>query len=168
MPTTYSLITKLRVVDNSENVAHARDMRTTIIELVDDLDGTPASETVSLSLDGISYEVDLSDEHASQLREALLPYTSAARKVGRGAIGTITQIARRTPPRSSADRERLAAIRKWAVANGQPVSERGRIKSSIVEAYEEAQRQPAEAVEKAPKRRRRGKASPAEFTEPAA
>lgn len=35
--------------------------------LEDDLDGSPA--TVSFGLDDVSYEVDLSEEHAAQLRD---------------------------------------------------------------------------------------------------
>ena len=38
--------------------------------LVDDLDGGDAEESVSFSLDGVSYEIDLSAENAEALREA--------------------------------------------------------------------------------------------------
>ena len=37
--------------------------------LVDDLDGGEATETVAFSLDGNSYEIDLSSENASKLRK---------------------------------------------------------------------------------------------------
>ena len=40
------------------------------ITLVDDIDGTSsADETVSFSLDGVSYEIDLSADNAGKLRE---------------------------------------------------------------------------------------------------
>lgn len=55
--------------------------RRTRIILVDDLDGTPADETVAFGIDGTSYEIDLSGFNASLLREALLPYVFAARRV---------------------------------------------------------------------------------------
>lgn len=61
-----------------------------VVELVDDLDGTPADETVAFALDGVRYELDLSDDNASRLREQLEPFTEAARRVGgrrRGAKG---------------------------------------------------------------------------------
>ena len=52
------------------------------VVLVDDIDGTDASETVSFALDGVDYEIDLSDEHAGQLREAVAVYVGHARRTG--------------------------------------------------------------------------------------
>ena len=37
--------------------------------LVDDMDGGAAEETVSFSLDGVSYELDLSKKNAAKLRD---------------------------------------------------------------------------------------------------
>ena len=39
--------------------------------LVDDLDGSEATETVSFGLDGVSYEIDLSSGNAGELRNEL-------------------------------------------------------------------------------------------------
>src|SRR3954451_10769401 len=50
--------------------------------LVDDVDGGEAAETVSFALDGVSYEIDVSEENASALREALAPWVGHARRVG--------------------------------------------------------------------------------------
>ena len=55
------------------------------IILVDDLDGSEATETVSFGLDGASYEIDLNDGNAAALREALSGYVGHARKVTGGA-----------------------------------------------------------------------------------
>ena len=53
--------------------------------LSDDLDeNLSADETVSFSLDGTSYEIDLADKNAKEMRDAFSRYVSAARKVGRG------------------------------------------------------------------------------------
>jgi hypothetical protein len=49
--------------------------------LVDDIDGSHAVTTVSFSLDGDSYEIDLSESHLSALQQALAPFVSAARAV---------------------------------------------------------------------------------------
>lgn len=51
------------------------------IELVDDLDGSQAEETVRFALDGTSYEIDLSRENALRLRDTFTMYVGAARKV---------------------------------------------------------------------------------------
>lgn len=50
------------------------------IVLEDDLDGSEATETVSFALDGATYEIDLNDDHAAQLREALAVYVGHGRK----------------------------------------------------------------------------------------
>jgi hypothetical protein len=97
------------------------------VVLEDDLDGGKASETVSFALDGTSYEIDLSDAHASQLRDALRPWIAAGRKV------TSTKSSR--SKRGGGD---VAKIREWARAHGMAVSERGRISSKLRAAYEAA------------------------------
>ncbi len=49
--------------------------------LEDDIDGTPGAETVVFSLDGKSYEIDLSEKNAEKLREAFAPWIGAGRRV---------------------------------------------------------------------------------------
>src|ERR1700709_1734550 len=52
--------------------------------LSDDLDeNLSADETVSFSLDGTSYEIDLAEKNAKELRDAFSRYVSAARKARR-------------------------------------------------------------------------------------
>lgn len=47
------------------------------IRLVDDLDGPPAVETVMFRLDGQTYELDVTDGHAAELRTLFAPYAKA-------------------------------------------------------------------------------------------
>ena len=106
--------------------------------LVDDLDGGEASETVSFSLDGTSYEIDLSEKNASGLRDSFAKYVGAARKAGRSGGGSSsTRSSGRSSSRSSTamDRDQAAAIRSWAKKQGLQVSDRGRIPASIIEQY---------------------------------
>lgn len=105
--------------------------------LVDDIDGGTADETVTFALDGVSYEIDLTSAHASELRDALGTWVGHARKVGGrsgGRSGGSSSGAAR--PRRSSD---AGAVRAWAKENGHEVSERGRISAEIREAYEAAQ-----------------------------
>lgn len=110
------------------------------VVLVDDLDGGEAEETVSFSLDGVSYEIDLSADNAQRLRDDFAQYVGAARRVGGRAAGG----RRRGGGRGRAARTEAAAtgstsdIRAWARENGYEVSERGRISAEIREAYEAA------------------------------
>jgi hypothetical protein len=71
----------------------ARKMK---VELVDDLDGGEATQTVPFHLDGVAYEIDLSDMHAEALRAALAPFVAAARRSGRLQRGGAARVA---PPR---------------------------------------------------------------------
>jgi hypothetical protein len=102
--------------------------------LVDDIDGGAAVETVGFSLDGVSYEIDLSGKNAAKLRDAFAAYVGAARKVG-GRSGRRSATARRT-----GGSNRTAEIRAWAKSNKIKVSERGRISAEVVAKFEAAQK----------------------------
>jgi hypothetical protein len=119
-----------------------------LVEMLDDLDGSPATHTVPFGLDGVSYEIDLSDDNAAALREELARFISAGRKTGGRKVRVATG---QSTAANSADRERSRAIRAWATENGLEISERGRISAEITNAYDEAQRQ---AAEPAPARKR--------------
>jgi hypothetical protein len=107
----------------------------TTVRFIDDLDGSEASGTVTFSLDGRSYQIDLSDKNAGKLRKALTPFIDAARKSGGRGRGS-RQSAEARRARSS--REDTAAIRQWAREHGHQVAERGRIPKSVAEAYQAA------------------------------
>lgn len=104
--------------------------------LVDDIDGGTADETVTFGLDGVTYEIDLTTENATKLRDALAPWVANGRKVtGRSA----SRSAARPSTSSRAARSGQAQeIREWAKANGYEVSERGRIPAEVKKAYEDA------------------------------
>jgi hypothetical protein len=100
------------------------------VELEDDLDGSPADETVRFRFDGADYEIDLSDKNARALRKQLAPFVGHARKLRRG-------LARRAA-RTAATRQRSGDIRAWAKEHGIEVSDRGRIPASVIDRYKTA------------------------------
>jgi hypothetical protein len=100
--------------------------------ITDDLDGSEAAETISFSLEGASYEIDLSGAHAEDLRSVLEPYMKAGRKTGGRRDG------RRRTPGASADKDQIKAIRDWAKTKGLKVSDRGRVSADVREAYDKA------------------------------
>jgi hypothetical protein len=104
--------------------------------LTDDIDGSEADRTVEFGLDGVTYTIDLSEKNSGKLRKALDPYLAVASRVGRStAKGRIA--GRGAPPAPGrANRDQNQAIREWATKNGYEVSDRGRIPSSIVEAFQ--------------------------------
>lgn len=95
------------------------------IIMEDDIDGSAAAETVSFGLDGVSYEIDLNEEHAAQLRDELAEWIGSARRVG----------GRRSTKNAKRSGDDNPAIRAWAVEQGMQVSARGRISQEIRDAY---------------------------------
>lgn len=96
--------------------------------LEDDYDGGVADETVAFALDGAEYEIDLSGDNASKLRDELAVWIGHARKTG-GRRKRSTKV----DPSSS-----TSEIRAWAQASGYDVSSRGRVSAEVREAYERA------------------------------
>ncbi|MET7424551.1 Lsr2 family protein [Dactylosporangium sp. NPDC005555] len=109
-----------------------------IQELIDDLDGKPADESVQFGLDGVQYAIDLSKKNAEKLRAALKPYVSAGAKVGRGTVAATRSGSGRGRGAARGDRDQNRAIREWAQGAGYQVSDRGRIKQEIVDQYHAA------------------------------
>jgi hypothetical protein len=107
------------------------------VQLVDDLDGTVAEDisTVTFGLDGASYEIDLTGGNADKLRDSLADLVGSTRRTG-GRAKRGTTIKGAAAP--AANREQTKAIRDWARQNGYELSDRGRIPSTVIEAFEEA------------------------------
>ncbi len=150
-----------------------------MIEVTDDIDGRPGASTVPFGLDGITYEIDLHDENAEALREIFGPYVTAARRTGgrlvkgagkapgaqrlagragKGSTAAVFSSASSSAPPEgyAARREYNTAVRAWAAQNGYPLADRGRIPTSVIDAYETAQSEPAEPVDEKPAPRKRG------------
>lgn len=99
------------------------------VTLEDDIDGSPADETVRFALNGASYEIDLSSENAQALRGVLGRYVEHARKAAAAPRQT-------RGPRKRTD---TSAVREWARTHGKEISGRGRIPASVMKEYQEAQ-----------------------------
>jgi hypothetical protein len=123
-----------------------------LIEMVDDIDGEIATQTVPFSLDGVSYEIDLSGENAANLREELARFIEAGQRTGGRKVRLATG---QSASPSGGDREKSRQIREWARNNGYAVSERGRISSEISSAFELARREAAAPKAVAPVKAKR-------------
>ena len=111
--------------------------RREVVELTDDLDGSPAVGTFRFGREGVEYEIDLSQENADHLTECLQPYVEAGRRVGgRRQSGGRRRGGQQATQQVAAD---PATIRAWAEARGYKVSPRGRISKEVVEAFNAAQ-----------------------------
>lgn len=103
--------------------------------LIDDVDGGEAVETVTFALDGVHYEIDVSEANAARFRGDLGSWVERASRVGGrrqsgGGAGLATHPARR---------EELTRIRRWGRENGYQVSDRGRVSRELQDAYAAAQ-----------------------------
>jgi hypothetical protein len=108
-------------------------------KLIDDLDGSEASETVSFGLDGASYEIDLSQRNAAAFRKGLGRYVSAGRRQGGSRTTGQRRAAKATGKGAKPKRDfDLAQLREWAGANRVAVPSRGRIPQAVVEEYKAA------------------------------
>lgn len=134
---------------------------TEIVELIDDIDGGPADQTVTFALDGKHLEIDVSDANAARLRAELADYILNARHVagprpnlkriaanveashhrpkrGRGKPpAALPQFAE--PTTSGAKRTALrpdaASVRAWAKSQGIDLNARGRIPQHVTDQF---------------------------------
>lgn len=100
---------------------------------IDDLDGSAAEGTVRCGLDGTEYEIDLNEEHAKALRDALARYVSAARRASGGARRPA-----RSGRRASSSGLNTTEVREWAKAHGIEVKDRGRVPAELVVKFKAA------------------------------
>ncbi|MGW5382389.1 histone-like nucleoid-structuring protein Lsr2 [Nocardia sp. NPDC003963] len=104
--------------------------RRVTVTMIDDLDGeSVATETVSFGVDGLLYEIDLSEVNAREFRAALDKWTPFARRVGRPRRAKV-----QTPDRPQSAK----AVREWARRNGHEIPDRGRIPGVVLDAYQRA------------------------------
>ncbi|MFE4829896.1 Lsr2 family protein [Streptomyces sp. NPDC056672] len=111
--------------------------------LTDDLDGGDADQTVTFSLDRKTYEIDLSNTNAGNLRTSLQPFIAAGRRVPampelHRQGGQLPVLAQHPFSKAQGGRRYRRLVREWARENRIEVGERGRIPREIYVRYERA------------------------------
>jgi hypothetical protein len=111
----------------------------TEIHLIDDIDGTKAARTITFALDRTTFEIDLSDDNADRLGEALMPFIAAARPVKDPGAATSAPRSARKASAGTRSRTDQSDVRTWARANGWPtLGDRGRMPADALAAYRAA------------------------------
>ena len=107
------------------------------VVVVDDITGEAGASTRRLRLDGVEYDIDLTDESFASLQEVLRPYLEKARVVPMSKRGkSSASEGRGTPVRQKQELPAASStIRAWAAANGIDCPKRGRIPAAVVERY---------------------------------
>ena len=106
--------------------------------LTDDIDGSEGAETITYMVNGQEYEIDLSEENAERFHDALEPFVSKSREVQRQAAPARRGRGDGRRRGGGSGRDDIPQIRAWAQSQGMDVSERGRVKKEIMEAYDQA------------------------------
>jgi len=112
----------------------------TDVQLVDDIDGSPATTTIEFSVGGKNYVIDLSEQHADEFNKALAPYIEHARRARRAPANK--RKSRSSSEAARVKRQKNAEIRAWALENGVTVSKRGQLGQDTIAAYEAAHAAP--------------------------
>ncbi len=95
-------------------------------KIVSDLSGKTPAETVRVSFNGRTVDVDVTETERKKIEDVFQPLIDVGREV----------IAVPMAKRSGKPRKDTAAVREWAKANGFKVGDRGRIPPEVWEAYE--------------------------------
>lgn len=109
-------------------------MEQVTVKVLDDITGEEGASTTEFALDGVSFEIDLTEANRQKLKDAFAGYITAGRKTGGGKARMVTP---RGTGVAKPDREQLRAVREWARRHGLAVSNRGRIASLVQLAYNE-------------------------------
>jgi len=107
-----------------------------ITEFIDDIDGSPAERTFTFAVDGATYEIDLSAENIAEFKSAIGGFIESARQVKGSSNGRRTRSTGTHGGRQS--REQTQAVREWARQHGHNISNRGRIPTSVQQAFDQA------------------------------
>jgi len=114
--------------------------RSVQVQVLDDLDGSPADETLKFSIDGVAYEIDLNAANADRFRTEIARYIVAGRRAARTTPASSPRSGGRVTGRPQAGRSQNQAIREWAKSRGYDVGGRGRIPSAIIAEFHETAR----------------------------
>lgn len=108
------------------------------VQLVDDIDDKPidsGGEHITFSVNGVSYEIDLSDKNAKEFHRKLNYYIEHSARVGGKRTKKSAGVAATGMKR---DANQTKAIREWAKSNGFTISARGRIPAEVEQAFDAA------------------------------
>lgn len=104
--------------------------RSQLVVVTDDLDGSEEAHTHRFGLDGVQYEIDLSEGNWRRLTEGLAPFIRAGRKIGQAKI-----VQRRRAGHAPGGELNASDIRAWLREQGASIGDRGRIPNDLVGAF---------------------------------
>ncbi|MDI2029862.1 Lsr2 family protein [Saccharopolyspora sp. TS4A08] len=119
------------------------------VDLVDDIDGSPAKHTVTFALDGVTYEIDLSESNAQALRSLLDRYIKASRAPKPAAPRTTKQQEREEEQARQANKQLTEQIRGAAQRTREALKKNESAEEAVEARIEESEPEPIPAGEPA-------------------
>ncbi|WP_406692453.1 Lsr2 family protein [Saccharopolyspora sp. ID03-671] len=119
------------------------------VDLVDDIDGSPAKHTVTFALDGVTYEIDLSESNAQALRSLLDRYIKASRAPKPAAPRTTKQQEREEEQARQANKQLTEQIRGAAQRTREALKKNESAEEPVEAQIEESEPEPIPAAEPA-------------------
>ena len=110
--------------------------RKTIVTVTSDLSGEPDARPVTVSWQGSTYEIDLTDSEVDALAAMMAPYVTSGRRITGSAGKSVRAVGPARTGTTAARRRELEVVRKWASERGLKVPPRGRIPRAIMDQYE--------------------------------
>lgn len=100
-------------------------------------------ETTSVTLDGITYELEICEPHKTALREASAPYVDNGRKIPGSRVNG-SQPVKPVKPRGRTTETRIQSkvVRQWAREHNIPVGANGRIPVAVMARFNAEAGQP--------------------------
>lgn len=98
-----------------------------VVEVTSDVSGETGASTVTYSVNGQQYSIDLTEPEAKEFQEILAPYIA------------VSAVGKRRGPRLRSTPDETAAIVKWAKSTGHTLTPAGRVPAATRQAYLEAQ-----------------------------
>jgi hypothetical protein len=105
--------------------------------LVDDIDGeTEGASTLSFTVDGQEFEVDLAEENMEHYQAIINEFNATMKELAEYGRPVVRRMGQTAKPKPKYTPAQLAEIRNWLRSNGHQVSDFGRIREELLTKWE--------------------------------
>lgn len=111
--------------------------------LVDDIDGeTEGASTLSFTVEGQEFEVDLAEENMEHYQAIINEFNATMKELAEYGRPVVRRMGQTSKPKPKHSPKELAEIREWLRGNGHQVSDFGRIREELLDLWETRSRMP--------------------------
>lgn len=111
--------------------------------LVDDIDGeTEGASTLSFTVEGQEFEVDLGEENMEHYQAIINEFNATMKELAEYGRPVVRRMGQTAKPKPKHSPKELAEIREWLRGKGHQVSDFGRIREELLDLWETRSRMP--------------------------